>query len=57
MGSPRVHGNTAELCKPFRDELERGGVEVVYFALAEKHVLPCKACYACQNVQGDYGCV
>ena len=25
MGSPRLHGNTAELCKPFMEELIRQG--------------------------------
>lgn len=50
MGSPRVHGNTAELCKPFREELERGGAEVVYMPLADKHILPCKACYASECI-------
>ncbi len=57
MGSPRIYGNTAELCKPLREELERNGAEVVYLPLADKHILPCKACYACQNVQDEYGCV
>lgn len=57
MGSPRIHGNTAELCKPFQEELEQGGAKVVYMPLTEKQILPCKACYACQNVQDEYGCV
>lgn len=28
MGSPRLHGNTAELCKPFMEELTKQGAEV-----------------------------
>ncbi len=57
MGSPRLHGNTAELCKPFSDELKNNGAEVRYITLADKNIAPCKGCYACQNVQGKYGCV
>lgn len=57
MGSPRLRGNTAELCKPFMDELSRGGASVHYVTLADKHINPCKGCYACQQVSGEYGCV
>lgn len=57
MGSPRRGGNTAELCKPFLTELERGGAQVCYIALADKEIRPCKGCYACQDVEGAYGCV
>lgn len=57
MGSPRIYGNTAELCKPFMAELEARGVEVKYVTLEDKELLPCKACYICQNVQDEYGCV
>lgn len=57
MGSPRVHGNTAELCKPFVQELEEQKAEVKYMVLELMNILPCKGCYACQDVQGEYGCV
>lgn len=57
MGSPRLHGNTAELCKPFIQELENRKVEVKYVTLADKNIMPCKGCYACQNVPDEYGCV
>lgn len=57
MGSPRLHGNTAELCKPLRQELEARGAAVRYITLADKTIRPCKGCYACQNVTGAYGCV
>ncbi|MEI8200163.1 MAG: flavodoxin family protein [Eubacteriales bacterium] len=57
MGSPRLAGNTAELCKPFISQLEKNGAEVVYITLADKHIAPCKGCYACQQVTGEYGCV
>ena len=56
MGSPRLHGNTAELCKPFMEELEASGADVRYVTLADKDIKPCKGCYACQEVAGDYGC-
>ncbi|MBQ1399440.1 MAG: flavodoxin family protein [Lachnospiraceae bacterium] len=57
MGSPRLHGNTAELCRPFIEELEAGGAEVRYVTLADKDIAPCRGCYACQQVAGEYGCV
>ena len=57
MGSPRLYGNTAELCKPFREELEQAGAQVRYVTLADKTIHPCKGCYACQTVEGAYGCV
>ncbi len=56
MGSPRLHGNTAELCKPFAEELKEKGADVRYVTLADKNINPCKGCYACQDVSGSYGC-
>lgn len=57
MGSPNLQGNTATLCRPFLDELERCGAQVRYITLADKQILPCRGCYACQDVQDEYGCV
>ena len=57
MGSPRVGGNTAELLKPFIQELEGNGHEVEYIVLHGKDIRPCNGCYACQQVDGRYGCV
>ena len=57
MGSPRLYGNTAELLKPFVQELEESGCEVDYIALSDMNIQPCKGCYACQGVEGRYGCV
>ncbi len=57
MGSPRLGGNTAELCKPFVQELTDNGASVRYVTLADKDIKPCKGCYACQNVADKYGCV
>lgn len=56
MGSPRLQGNTAELCKPFMAEMEQNDSQVRYIPLAEKHIRPCLGCYACQQVSGAYGC-
>lgn len=57
MGSPRLKGNTAELTKPFIEELENNEVEVSYITVADKEIKPCKSCYVCQDVTGTYGCV
>jgi len=56
-GSPHLNGNTAELLKPFIDELESHNCNINYIALSEKNIQPCKGCYKCQHVQGLYGCV
>lgn len=57
MGSPRLQGNTAHLCKPFVEELKANGAKVRYVTLADKRIYPCKGCYACQDISGAYGCV
>jgi multimeric flavodoxin WrbA len=57
MGSPRLHGNTAELLKPFTAEIGECGGIYDYIPLAGKKISPCLGCYACQNVEGEYGCV
>ena len=56
MGSPRLNGNTAELVKPFIEELENNGVQAVYITLADKNISRCIGCYTCQDVTGEYGC-
>jgi len=57
MGSPRLKSNTAEVLKPFISELEESNCEVKYITLSDKDIQPCKGCYACQQVDGSYGCV
>ena len=57
MGSPRQNKNTAELCKPFIDELRLNNVVVDYIPLHEKNIAPCLGCYICQNISNEYGCV
>jgi multimeric flavodoxin WrbA len=56
MGSPRLQGNTAELCKPLMEELKTNGAEVRYVTLAGREIRPCQGCYACQQISGEYGC-
>lgn len=56
MGSPRLRGNTAELCKYFIDELRVQKTEVKYIELEKMTVNPCRECYVCQDVAGEYGC-
>ena len=57
MGSPRVEGNTAEILKPFISQLRNEGCGVAYITLSDKNIKPCMGCYACQQVEGEYGCV
>ena len=56
MGSPRLHSNTAELCKHFIEELKNQNTEVQYIGLEKMTINPCKECYACQDTAGVYGC-
>lgn len=56
MASPRAVSNTAELCKHFMEEMQGMGAQIRYVTLADKDIRPCKACYACQHVEGSYGC-
>ena len=56
-GKPQAWGHTVELCKPLMGELERLGAGVCYLTLADKKIQPCRGCYACQDVAGEYGCV
>ena len=57
MGSPKLNGNTAELLKPFILELKNNNCETTYITLADKNILPCKGCYTCQHIEGQFGCV
>ncbi len=56
MGSPKINGNTAELCKPFIDEAQLLGAQVRYVPLVTLDIKPCQGCYSCQNVADSYGC-
>ena len=55
-GSPRNNGNTAELTKPFLEELAAAGSEATAYPLAQMNVASCKGCYHCQDVEKEYGC-
>lgn len=56
MGSLRPNQNTAELCKPFIDELQKNGAQTQYITLYDKKIAPCVGCYQCQDTAGTYGC-
>ena len=56
MGSPRLHSNTAELCKHFMEELKMHNAEIQYIELEKKTVNPCRECYVCQDIPYVYGC-
>ena len=56
MGSPRLHSNTAELCKHFMDELKVQNADVQYVELEKLTINPCKECYVCQDTPDVYGC-
>ena len=55
-GSPRLNGNTAELAKPFLQELSADGAALTNYTLAQMNIASCKGCYHCQDVSGEYGC-
>lgn len=55
-GSPRLNGNTAELAKPFIEELSSKGVKLETYTLASMNIASCKGCYHCQDISGEYGC-
>lgn len=55
-GSPRLNGNTAELLKPFCEELTSSGATVNLIPLVKRNIASCKGCYHCQDVQDAYGC-
>lgn len=56
LGSPRPEGNTARLTEPFISEMRASGAEVRTMPLHDKDIRPCIGCFACQDVQGEYGC-
>jgi len=56
MGSPRLNGGTAELCKPFIKHLKQKCVHVDYIELHNKNISPCLGCMQCQNIAHEYGC-
>ncbi|MDO5134072.1 MAG: flavodoxin family protein [Eubacteriales bacterium] len=57
FGSPRKKGNTAALLKPFMDELQKGGAEIIYYDVYEKRIEGCRACLGCQKDPSRMYCV
>ncbi|GLI57895.1 FMN reductase [Propionigenium maris DSM 9537] len=56
FGSLRTNSNTALLLEPFMEELKELGAEVDHIILRDKHIEPCTACWACQNIFEGPGC-
>lgn len=56
MGSPRPDGNTAQLLRPFVEELRSGGARCRELALYGMDLRPCRACRACQRDWTVFGC-
>ena len=56
MGSPRLNKNTAELLKQFMQELNDNNCKIEYITLADKNILACTGCFACQDIDRHYGC-
>ncbi|SMC81837.1 flavodoxin family protein [Papillibacter cinnamivorans] len=55
-GSPRKNGNTAQLIRPFLEELDRHKVQHDQIWLHDKHIEPCVACRSCQKDWTIFGC-
>ena len=49
VGSPRVGGNTEQLTQEALRILQEQGIETELVRLAEKKILPCTACGACES--------
>ncbi len=56
MGSPRKHGNTAALLKPFMEELDACGYESEMIRLYDLEIKPCIACRNCQQDWSGFNC-
>lgn len=57
FGSPRKHGNTASLLKPFMEEMLCAGAEIDYYDVYEKKIAGCRACLGCQRDKTKVSCV
>lgn len=56
FASPRKNGNTAQLLKPFIEELELHQNQCELIWLHDKHIEPCTACLCCQKDWRIFGC-
>jgi multimeric flavodoxin WrbA len=57
QGSPRKHGNTAQLAAPVIAALEKSGAEITERWLYDYDIHGCLGCKACQNVPDSFGCI
>ncbi|MDH4209017.1 MAG: flavodoxin family protein [Anaerolineae bacterium] len=49
VGSPRIGGNTEQLTQEALRVVQEHGIDTELIRLAEKEILPCTACGACEN--------
>lgn len=56
FASPRPEGNTAQLLRPFAEELTAAGHTVETVSLYDRHIEPCRACRRCQQDWSIFGC-
>ena len=56
FASPRPDGNTAQLLRPFTEELTAAGHTVETVSLYDRHIEPCSACRRCQQDWSIFGC-
>ena len=55
-GSPRVNGDTAKMCKVFKEAAEEKGHEVIQIDVCRKNIRGCLACEYCHN-KGNGSCI
>ena len=48
-GSSRKNGNTKRAIEVVFEELQNAGIETELIQLADKNILPCKACFQCKG--------
>ena len=56
LGSPRKQGNTIQIVRPFREEMEHLGHVCSTIWLYDKQLMPCHACRTCQRDWSIFGC-
>ena len=56
FASPRPEGNTAQLLRPFTEELTAAGHTAETVSLYDRHIEPCCACRRCQQDWSIFGC-
>ena len=49
VGSPRIEGNTEQLTQEALSIIKGNGIDTELIRLAEKNILPCTACDACES--------